>query len=456
MYGYIASETFAEDIQNAINQRALIEKVGTFDAENFINHINSALRITLTTLIVDITCTNEEAILKGLKLYKIQRSDVRIILFAPDKKPGDLLISNLVSIGVWDIIAPELPELNDEEEFEFDVSPLIEKYLLNPATYGDAVRWHTTYTEQIENINAPVEKHKEKVIFKKQVEKQLKTEVVVEKQYITIPHNTVAVINLSKRAGSTFFVLNMAKLLAENNISVSILENPLYSPGKVYLYDILGMESLEEKEIEFYSVPHIIHSNERFNNNKVIVDENIEYFILDPRKEKIQTWTFEQTLRYLHSTKNTMKIIDIGSLYIEEPNFETIVKLIEDVDQIVVMVEPLPHEMLSNLELYEFLNKQSNEYNNVTFVMNKWNDGVDTKFTKKTIITNENSAKLPYIEIKHIYDAFYNNKIPIENSYVYDVLIEPMAKIIERINPEINIKTKNNKKNNLLKLLKLK
>jgi hypothetical protein len=455
VYGYISSETYAEDIKMAIGETIVFERIGTYEQETFQSLINSAIRVSLSTLIVDMDCANSEAVIKGLKLYRMNRSDVRIILFAPGKVPGDNLISQLVSIGIWDIVAPEIPVIeNEDEEVIFDVWPYIKQRIENKATYGDAARWHyeltfSTNKENDEKENSTKEKisNRTKIITK--------TEVIVEEKITFIPNNMIAVINLSKKAGSSFLTLNLAKLLSENNVSVSILENPISSDGRTYLFDILGIELSVDEDFHFYSVPHEIKKKNRINPNHVIVDENLEYLIVNPQMDKIEQWSYEDTLKYLNSSKNNVKIIDIGEIYAKNFEKNPFFKLIQEVDYLLVMVNPLPHEMLSNVELLEYLTELAKEHDNIHFIINKWSQGIDEKFISKTKIDYINSVKIPFLKPELIYSSIYKQKVPLEINEIREVLQDSLAQTVKIFYPELLLNSiKLNKKSLLKRLLK--
>lgn len=456
MFGFIASETYSEDIVKAIEQQPIFHRTGNFNSEEFGSIINAAIRVTLNTLVVDITCVSEDALYKGLKLYKVQRSETRIILFAPGKKPGDKLISNLVSLGVWDIVAPDLPELdeeNDDEEIDFEVWPEIKNRLNNTYAYGNAVRWHVVsddfQTEREEVVHHV--KGQTKVITKKV--KKVETKVVVEHKYVTVPNNTVAVVSLSLKAGSSFIAANLAKAFVENEISAALLESPVHRLGRTYLFDYLGIEMLERNDLGFYSLPHVIKSGQKIESDHFIEVHGVECLAVDPREEKITNWNYENVLHYFHASKSTVKIIDLGYIRPNKELDKVFKQIIKSVDCTFVVVDPIPHEITANNDIYSELQLMKNEGYNIEFVLNKWNEGIEQTALKEIGLNTKELLKMPYINAGLLYKTIYKCEIPYQNEEIALLMQENIYSLMKHIIPNMKVKQMEQKKtNSLLKI----
>lgn len=441
MYGVIASPTYIEDINQSLDQVPYFIKAGNFDADTFISHIQAASRISLNVLLIDVTCVSEEGILKGIRLFRVQKSLVRIILVAPGFEPGNSTISSLVGLGIHDIVAPSLPEINIEEqneEIEFNISSFIKERLLNPGTYADVVRWHTveeyTYSEESKKNNESSKLEK--------LKPEIKTEYVVEQKFITIPTNTIAVLNLSSKAGSSFISMNLAKAFDSYNLSVSVLDNPLYRTGKARLFDILGLELQDINTEEFYSVPHAIKNDSRIQRERFYTTDNIQWMITDSRCSEITAWSYEETMKYIHSSKSTVTIFDIGNISPEDDTFK---KIIQEVDLALVVIDPIPQEILANRKLFSYFISLQEQGINIEFIFNRWNDGVDVKSLNEDEIGIQSPIKVPFIEPSLIYQAIYMFYIPYENEEVKAELEEPFFQLMKMVIPTLEKQNKQKK-----------
>lgn len=139
MLGIIASPVYAQAIQSATDEEPILfERVGEFRTDEFLEFCKGASQISLHYLIVDVDCTTNEALIRGVRIFRL-RSNARIIVLASGRKPGDPVISTLVNLGVWDILTPEVDR---EREVEAEVSEAIQRQMKLIYNYGNASRWH--------------------------------------------------------------------------------------------------------------------------------------------------------------------------------------------------------------------------------------------------------------------------------------------------------------------------
>lgn len=139
MLGIIASPAYAQAIQAATDEEPILfERVGEFRTDEFLEFCKGASQISLRYFIVDVACTTKEALIRGVRIFRL-RSNARIIVLASGRKPGDPVISTLVNLGVWDILTPEMDQ---EEESGAEVSEAIQRQMKLFYNYGNASRWH--------------------------------------------------------------------------------------------------------------------------------------------------------------------------------------------------------------------------------------------------------------------------------------------------------------------------
>lgn len=444
MYGIISSEVYFEDILKAIEVNPIFYKVGNFNDEEFLQNIKGASRISLNVLFIDVTCCSDIGIIQGIKMFKIQKPNVRIIIIAPGAEPGNILISSLVDLWISDFVTPKLPEVDVEEQNEvsFDISIFVKDKLNNPGTYADVVRWRTLENlHETDSLNTGNNEKKDtkisdRIRVKEHIKEQVKEKVVIQQNFISIPQNTIGIVSLSMKGGSSFVSMNLAEAIQSYDISVSVLDNPSHKEGKAYLFDILNFEMYEESNKPFYSVPHIISQNTKLDREKYFEDAKIHWLITDRRKEVLDTWNYEATLKYIHSSKSSVALIDIGYLSDKDPFWE----VIADLDLILVLIDPIPQELFANANMLNRFYSLMKESNNILFVFNKWNEGINVNLLKETQLDIKNSIKIPYIEPKLIYESIYNAEIPYEKEMVRNQLEEPFFQIMKLIIPDLEKK----------------
>ncbi|AEM79753.1 hypothetical protein [Thermoanaerobacter wiegelii] len=134
----IALGETAEKIKESIRQAGdlVFEHIGKLDGEKIKDVFYSAARVPSDVLIVDLkVLDNEKEAVPSLQSFRIARPNTRVAVIVHDRKPGDVLVSSIVSLGIYDIIAGG----KDTEWGE-----AVKKVLLSPpAAYTQAARWHT-------------------------------------------------------------------------------------------------------------------------------------------------------------------------------------------------------------------------------------------------------------------------------------------------------------------------
>lgn len=104
------------------------------DAQAILTELAAVAQMPADVLLLDVDAGPAEPLLQGLRQYRTTRPQVRVIALAPGREPGDPLVSALVSLGVYDILAPGAPG---------DLGQELAGALSRPAaTYAEAGRWH--------------------------------------------------------------------------------------------------------------------------------------------------------------------------------------------------------------------------------------------------------------------------------------------------------------------------
>ncbi|MFS0841351.1 hypothetical protein [Paenibacillus sp. 1P03SA] len=242
MYGYIASREYSEDIKEALDGNSVFfHEVGEFTQDSFRAQCQAAAHANVQTLIIDLGCTDEGSIIKGIQQFRILR-DSRIIVIAPGRMPGDSTISALIRLQVLDVIAPEVDTEIEEDYIRPSIAPLIKQQIGIKPAYGNVMRWDVVTGEIAERKQKSQEKKekqkKEPSVKYIQSEPDpellehfetlhLESQPAKEKLLLMetiIGSILVALIGAEHAVGTTHTTLLLANYLTRKGYSVAVIE----------------------------------------------------------------------------------------------------------------------------------------------------------------------------------------------------------------------------------------
>ena len=178
------------------------------------NALISASRLNLDTLVVDLDIAPAAAILLALHTYRVQRPDTRIIALAPGRQPGDVTVSRIIAMGIYDIVAPEDTEA---------VTTELESVIRNPAaTYTQAARW-LQLEQPPDHSNNKGNSNKD--FSGNPAGPEVKTEVLVQQRPLGL--TTIAVAGAGPGAGVSHLCLSLASYLAGSGNRAVLAEWPI-------------------------------------------------------------------------------------------------------------------------------------------------------------------------------------------------------------------------------------
>jgi hypothetical protein len=121
----------------------VLAKIGArLDAQETREVINSLTAINNEALVIDLDTVDDAALIDTLHAYRVQRPETRIIIYAQGRCPGDLVLAQIVALGIYDLVTP------DETSTE-DIGGTIVRALDAPAgTYASASRFSKTFIIQ--------------------------------------------------------------------------------------------------------------------------------------------------------------------------------------------------------------------------------------------------------------------------------------------------------------------
>lgn len=296
MIGIISSTERFKDISDAVmDQEVLFQKTGQFNSDEFIHHCHSAAAINLSMLLVDIDCADGQSLIKGLRIFRSSRP-ARIILIAPGRVPGDPTIASLLSLQVWDIVAPELPKDDEVEEEEEQPDPyyltyLIKQQIQTVPSYGNAARWDAQITESpktkkhVTSNEKPNQAKRNESIAPDPSQLEIDFEPPPVREKVTIQETIVgtvfiAVIGAEHSSGTTHTSLIISNFLTNNGYKVAIVEANSHRDFQQIENVYEGLQNVQSGRNHFK-----IHGLEYYKSGRLDITELKEraydYIVLD-------------------------------------------------------------------------------------------------------------------------------------------------------------------------------
>lgn len=212
MVAVISNPKYLEDIDNAVNQmnkEIVIKKIDRdIDIMEEREQINSS---SADLLILDISCVEDcKKIPHFIKSIQDNNENIRIIIIAPYSLSGNVIINDLISMGIYDIIGQQ------DNAKSHILSELLEIYE-NPSTYAKATKWDREVAnrskqekEFIDSGTGRFGKKREDII-------------TIEKNKI-VGTVVIAVVGIIPRIGTTHTAISLANFLLKNKNGVAVVE----------------------------------------------------------------------------------------------------------------------------------------------------------------------------------------------------------------------------------------
>jgi len=260
----IVTKQMSEKIKDILEsgEDIVFKQVGKLDSGSVKDVFYSASRISSDVLIVELDVFPEREIVSSLQSFRISRPNTRVIVIAPERKPGDEIISSIVGLGIYDIAA---------EEKDADWNGIINNVLLStPATYSQAARWHTG-----QFINDG-ERSKERLVIEERP-----SGVIV-----------IAVAGAAHGLGCTHTAFSLASFLSRSGYSVAVIEDsqrPVFS----YFTNILKAKEGKVKG------SHVVYG--------------IDIFALNESKGR-DDWNFDTLVKEVKAGRYEYVIRELGVL----------------------------------------------------------------------------------------------------------------------------------------------
>jgi hypothetical protein len=152
---------------------------------------------------------------------------------------------------------------------------------------------------------------------------------------------------------------------------------------------------------------------------------------LEELKGALNAWDYYKTMKLIYAYRAGIQIVDVGNNFEEK----SIKPIVNEADLTLVVIDPMPVECSQNSKrLDELLEMKKNGFP-IEFVVNRFENTVDTEQLKEFIRVTP-VAYIPAVDLKYIYKAVYNYKIPFEIKEVEEAIIKPLYQIAKLIIPD--------------------
>lgn len=195
MIYYITSPTYKEVISSVISENEELLLGGCEEGEDillysFIKANNATAFSSIDCIVIDLNaCADiDERIIEALEMLRMTNDDIRIILLATMRHPGDALLTQCFQMAIYDIICTD-DFLEIREELKY--------CLTKGKQYKDAL--------QFKNVS------KEQVVVKTEVKK-------------TVNKVMLGIVGTQRRIGSTHNSMILANWLRKNGYMVALAE----------------------------------------------------------------------------------------------------------------------------------------------------------------------------------------------------------------------------------------
>jgi len=209
----ISSPDYLNDIEEAVAKLGKEIVYKRIDREiDVLSEVEKINTMAIDYLILDISCLEDYRRLpQAIRKVTLSNEKMQFFIIATEKFSGNEVITNLISMGIYNIIG-----LRENENKNVAIK-LIE-YFEKPSTYAKAVKWDEGFERRKEQEKKFIETGSGR--FGRKGEDQLKT---IERDKI-IGTVVIAVVGTMQRIGTTHTAISIAKYLMDNRHGVAVVE----------------------------------------------------------------------------------------------------------------------------------------------------------------------------------------------------------------------------------------
>ena len=301
MYGFIGSSEYFKEVKEFVfsQENEFEYKIIGEDIDIFVE-LNNVSQVKVKYLIIDIAAlVDEMRVVEAIQKFKLSQPKTQIIVIVSLKYiPGNAVISELVKLGVYDIIRHEIEQGSLED--------LLLDHVIHPTPHRQAKKWEIeeeTISEVRSSLveygytnNEPIEDKYEKEFHTvENLTEECEEECEEEKKFFIQPKKVVertitiiqekivgtAVIAFSgstKRIGTTHISISMANFLSAKGFKVGVVE---FHPSKHFESIRNAYDGIEEHSKCFKLNDTYFYPYQKELTVTDVLQEDFNYIILD-------------------------------------------------------------------------------------------------------------------------------------------------------------------------------
>jgi hypothetical protein len=235
----------------------------------------------------------------------------------------------------------------------------------------------------------------------------------------SLDKSRIGFIGISGGAGTTFLTVCLARFLANTRK----LDPAVVELGKGSIYDSIGMDKHFAGR-DFFGFFKALEEGKSIRGRKNM-DEGINWIIRSPEELPLFL-SYEQKLRLINSVAGNVILYDFSGC---DKDYQSFLELM---DQIIVIIDPLPSKMLEGYQTLCRLKAFEISGGEVIYTVNKHNKGINQR-EMHDFLKIRNPYIIPMVSMENIYTAEYTCKIPYSLGEVKSILYEPIRKIAEQL-----------------------
>ncbi|MEG1930322.1 MAG: hypothetical protein RR131_04205 [Anaerovorax sp.] len=246
----------------------------------------------------------------------------------------------------------------------------------------------------------------------------------------------IGIIGISSGAGASFMAMSLAKALSKmKKGGVAVVEL-----GDASIYDSMGMDKRFAGRT-FFSFYNAVNKGESIRG-KTNMDEGINWILRVPHETDI-AYNLAYKLRLIDNAVGDFILCDFsgepipvsGESEEEGGNWKSTKLLLEDMDHLIIIVDPMPSKMMKGYKILVKLRSHEIQLP-VTYVINKYNGGVNKKEMTE-FLRIRRFMPIPHVDPEDVYQAEYNCKSPYSIESAQKKLAEPIEKLISIIDEKL-------------------
>ena len=225
----------------------------------------------------------------------------------------------------------------------------------------------------------------------------------------------VGVLGLTPGAGAGFLCSCLARAaVLERKLRPAVLEL-----GRGGLYDSLAMDKRLPAG-RYFSFHHTVAVDRSIRGRANLVD-GVNWMLVDGREPELDLY---RRLRLVHNAEGELVFCRLSGV----PEAE-LWKLLPEMDRILVVIDPLPSSMLAG---YERLCQLRTEGSPITYIVNKYNDGVDRRELLQFLNINK-PVSIPMVPPEAVYGAEYACRTVYDMPQARKLLQSPCGEILAQL-----------------------